>query len=112
MTSSKKLRKAANSFEGKQHRQILLSLPFPRFVWIVEYSTPSHFDERKADYRFIVDATAQASSRDQVLLRQLPGLVYAKIVGVNGTLEKQFSIEKKPTTFITGNLKDVIYRSP
>lgn len=35
-----------------------LELPMPQFIWIVEISSPSNYDKKMTDYRWIIDATA------------------------------------------------------
>ena len=35
-----------------------LELPMPKFIWIVEIASPSNYDKKMTDYRWIIDATA------------------------------------------------------
>lgn len=35
-----------------------IELPMPKFIWIIELSCYENYDSRKADYRWIIDGTA------------------------------------------------------
>ena len=106
LTSSKKFRKIAalSGCFDTTHKNLILSLHFPKFIWIAEYSSPENFDNQLVDYRFIIDSTSRASEMDQVLFRQVPGTVFAKTFGLGKTYQREVRIEEQPTTSITGNL--------
>ena len=38
--------------------QAQLEMPMPKFIWIIEITSPINYDEMKTDYRWIMDATA------------------------------------------------------
>ncbi len=65
MTSSK-------SYKRKLRESILmestmklaqLELPMPKFIWVVEIASPVNYDRLLADYRWIIDATANHYER-------------------------------------------------
>lgn len=60
MTSSRSYKREIHSYSQipKDMRKAQLELPMPKFIWIVELSTPVNYDNRLVDYRFIVDSTA------------------------------------------------------
>ncbi len=39
-------------------RQYQIELPMPRFIWVIEMASPENYDRRKAEFRWIIDATA------------------------------------------------------
>jgi len=49
-------------------RMTQIDLPMPKFVWIVELSEPSLYDQKKVNYRWIVDATANPYEKFPFLL--------------------------------------------
>ena len=39
-------------------RQYQIELPMPKFIWVIEMASPENYDRRKAEFRWIIDATA------------------------------------------------------
>ncbi len=60
MTSSRSYKsQLRNSKKIDFHMKMAqLELPMPKFIWVVEISTPKNYDEMMVDYRWVIDATA------------------------------------------------------
>lgn len=60
MTSSRSykrlIRQAADMWDSV--RQAQLELPMPKFIWVLEMASPDVYDKAKAEFRWIIDATA------------------------------------------------------
>lgn len=48
--------------------QAQLELPLPKFIWIIEIASPENYGRNRADYRWIVDATANQYERYPFIL--------------------------------------------
>jgi len=60
MTSSKayKCHLQTGMDTDSEMRKYQLELPMPKFIWIVEIASPQHYDNKRTEFRWIIDATA------------------------------------------------------
>jgi len=99
MTSAKKLKKTALQFDSINYKQFVLSLRMPKFIWVIEYSTPENYEEKRVDYRVVIDSTATVDGFDAVMFFQGKNVIIAN--------EKQYNISDGNTPMLCGNLKKV-----
>jgi len=101
LTSSNKLKKSSLHIEDLRYKKYVKHLTLPKFVWVVEYSTPENFKNGLVDYRIVVDSTATAYDNDAIIYFQSEWMVE------NPSTERKFPIEKHISQQITGNLEHV-----
>lgn len=70
MTSSRSYKRSLAMSEDMDSllRKAQIELPMPKFIWIVELSEPLLYDQKKVNYRWIVDATANPYEKFPFLL--------------------------------------------
>ncbi|HOQ43405.1 MAG TPA: hypothetical protein PLG94_16465 [Smithellaceae bacterium] len=70
MTSSRSYKRSLAKAKSMNpvFRRAQLDLPMPKFIWIVELAEPSVYDRQQANYRWILDATANPREKYSFLL--------------------------------------------
>jgi hypothetical protein len=70
MTSSRSYKRSLTVLQDMDPllRKTQIELPMPKFIWIVELSEPLLYDQKKVNYRWIVDATANPYEKFPFLL--------------------------------------------
>lgn len=108
LTSSAKLKNHA--FEKLRgiddvQMQVVLRTPLPRFVWVVEYSSPDEYDrpEPLCRFRVIVDATASMNDLDCLLIVASGSDILFKIPGVTSQLSERRAVSG-PFPILQNNL--------
>ena len=65
MTSSSSYKRSLRSCRNINEvvLEAQLELPMPKFIWVVEVSSPEDYDLRRVDYRWVIDGTANQYER-------------------------------------------------
>ncbi|MDZ7696556.1 MAG: hypothetical protein U5R49_06445 [Deltaproteobacteria bacterium] len=60
MTSSRSYKREIRQSQGVSEavKKAQVELPMPKFIWVVEMASPEVYDQSKAEFRWIIDATA------------------------------------------------------
>ena len=104
LTSSRALKKyAREKTTDTAYKAYIYKLNLPKFVWIVEYSEPKHYDDRKADYRLIVDSTATIHDKDAILSFQQG----STILDYSNKKVEEYKITDPVTPLIINNLTEI-----
>jgi hypothetical protein len=108
MTSSRSYKREIHTYSRMpgDMRKAQLELPMPKFIWLVELSTPDHYDNNLVDYRFIVDSTAnQYESRSFLFIHDKHKMIINDRALTGKTYDCNFDEILLPFEIYTNNLK-------
>lgn len=108
MTSSKSYKREIHSHKNLPLNMLKaqLELPMPKFVWIIELSTPVQYDLQMVDYRWIIDSTAnQYETMPFIFIHDKKKMIINDRAFAQQIFEYDFKDIIKPYTLYTNNLK-------
>ena len=87
-------------------RQAQIELPMPKFIWVIEMAAPEHYDQKKCDFRWIVDATAnQYESMPFLVIHDKRKLILHDRAVTGEIYRMGFSTEMEPFFLYENNLR-------
>ena len=83
-----------------------LELPMPKFIWIVELSSPKNYDKQFVDYRFIINSTAnQYESKAFLLIHDKNKMIINDRALTGKIFSYEFTEPLSPYPLYKNNLK-------
>ena len=108
MTSSRSYKRGIGQSPdiNDKMRQAQIELPMPKFIWVIELAAPEHYDQKKTDFRWVIDATAnQYESMPFLMIHDKRKLILHDRAVTGEIYRMEFSTEMEPFFLYENNLR-------